>query len=92
MTEQNDNLIVEILEDGTKVVIDLDVCNGVADSIIDNLFSLNEDNEIENFDPVATCFSLFINTYHVLLSSGWTVADLKSELDEHFINHKNSMN
>ena len=92
MTEQNDNLIIEVLDDGTQVVIDLDVCNGVADSIMDNLFQLSEEEELENFDPVVTSFSLFINTYHILLQSGWSLENLKAELDEHYINHKKSMN
>lgn len=92
MTEENDNLIIETLDDGTEVVIDLDVCNGVADSIMDNLFQLAEEEELKNFDPVITTFSLFVNACHVLLSSGWTVENLKTELDEHYINHKQSMN
>ena len=92
MTEENDNLIIETLDDGTEVVIDLDVCNGVADSIMDNLFQLAEEEELKNFDPIITTFSLFVNTCHVLLSSGWTVENLKTELDEHYINHKQSMN
>jgi hypothetical protein len=92
MNENNDNLLIEVLDDGTEVVIDLDVCDAVADSIIDNLFSLAEDNEVENFDPIVTCFSLFIDTYHILLNSGWTVDGLKNELDEHFNTHKKTMN
>ena len=92
MNENNDNLMIEVLDDGTEVVIDLDVCDAVADSIMDNLFSLAEEKEIENFDPVVTCFSLFINAYHVLLNSGWTVDGLKKELEEHYDSHRSSMN
>lgn len=92
MTYESDNLIVTELEDGTEYTIDLDVCNGVADNIMSTVFEVEESGEIENFDAVAVCFGLFINAFHVLLNAGWTIDDLKTELDDHFDEHKKSMN
>lgn len=92
MTDESDNLIEEIMEDETEYTIDLDVCNGVADKIMTTIFEVEESEKIENFDAVAVCFGLFINTYHVLLNAGWTIDDLKIELDEHFNEYKKSMN
>jgi hypothetical protein len=88
----HDNIITETLEDGTEITIDLDLCNGIADNIMEKIFELDEEVELEHYDAVATCFGLFINTYHVLLSTGWSVDDLKKELDEHYISLKKSMN
>jgi len=90
--QDSDNLIIETMEDGTEYTIDLEVCNTVADEIMNSLFALDESGEVENFDAVATCFSLFISTYHVLLQTGWTIDNLKQELDEHFECHRNGMN
>lgn len=91
MTEER-NIISETLDDGTEFKIDLDLCNEMADDFMEQIFEAANDEELENYDPIATCFNMFINTYHVLLSVGWSKDDLKNELDEHFINHKNSMN
>ena len=88
----NKNIITEVLEDGTEIKIDLDLCNDVADQIMMKIFETENDQNLENYDVIATCFNMFINTYHVLLGAGWTKEELKNELEEHFINHKNSMN
>ena len=88
----NKNIITEVLEDGTEIKIDLDLCNDVADQIMMKILETENDQNLENYDVIATCFNVFINTYHALLVAGWTKEELKNELDEHFINHKNSMN
>ena len=88
----NKNIITEVLEDGTEIKIDLDLCNDVADQIMMKIFETENNQNLENYDVIATCFNVFINTYHALLVAGWTKEELKNELDEHFINHKNSMN
>lgn len=88
----NKNIITEVLEDGTEIKIDLDLCNDVADQIMMKIFETENDQNLENYDVIATCFNVFINTYHALLVAGWTKEELKNELDEHFIDHKNSMN
>jgi hypothetical protein len=90
--EDDDDMITGTTDDGEEYTIDLDVCMKVADRVIESLFELDESGELENFDAVATCFSLFLNTYHVLIESGWTLENLKEELDDHFQMHKNSMN
>jgi hypothetical protein len=89
---EDDNKIVEVLDDGTEITIDLDTCMQVADDTMMNIFKIHEEESIDEYDPVVTCFNLFINTYHVLLSAGWTVDDLKTELDDHFVCYKNALN
>lgn len=91
MTEEP-NIITEVLEDGTEIKIDLDLCNDVADQIMMKIFEAEDDETLKHYDVVATCFNMFINTYHVLLGAGWSKEELKQELEEHFVNHKNSMN
>jgi hypothetical protein len=90
--QDDDMMINEVTEDGEEYTIDLGVCMSVADRVMESLFELDESGELENFDAVATCFSLFIDTYHVLIESGWTIENLKQELDDHFQVHKNAMN
>jgi hypothetical protein len=92
MTTDSDNKIVEVADDGTEYTIDLGVCETIADSVMTSLFELEESGDVQDFDAVATCFSLFINTFHVLVSAGWMLDELKRELDDHFETHKNSMN
>lgn len=92
MQEDDDMMITEVTDDGEEFTIDLNVCMSVADRVMESLFELEDSEELENFDAVATCFSLFLDTYHVLIEAGWTLENLKQELDDHFQLHKNAMN
>ena len=92
MIDDNKNIITETLDDGTEVTIDLDLCMEMADEITDEIFHLIHNEDLEHYDPIATAFNIFINTYHILLYSGWSTDELKKELDEHFDNHTKSMN
>ena len=92
MTDENENIITETLDDGTEIIIDLNLCMEKADEITDHIFHLIEDENLEHYDPIATAFNIFINTYHILLYSGWTTDELKKELDEHYANHVKTMN
>jgi hypothetical protein len=88
----DDDKIIEINEDGEEYIIDIGVCNTIADSVMTSLFELEESEEVEHFDATATCFSLFMNTFHVLVSAGWSIDELKNELDDHFEIIKKTMN
>ena len=90
MDNTDDNLIHGIDDDGNEYTIDLDVCNAVADSVLENL--VEQSDEIENFDFVATCYSLFISSYRILLDSGWSFEELTKDMQDHFEDHKRSMN
>lgn len=90
--EDDPNLIIEVMDDGTEVVIDIDACNQIADSVIESLFELEESEQVDNFDSTVACFGLFINTLHVLLDCGWSPDELKKEIDDHSIQRRNSMN
>ena len=57
----NKNIITEVLEDGTEIKIDLDLCNDVADQIMMKIFETENDQNLENYDVIATCFNVFIN-------------------------------
>ena len=92
MSNDDDNLIVEVLEDGTEITIDLNVCNDVADKVITRMFELEEDAELKNFDAAASIFSLFINCIYVLSDCGWSEAELKEEIENHCQQRKNSLN
>jgi hypothetical protein len=86
----NNNLIIEIDDEGKEYIIDLDVCNAVSDSIFDSLSE--QENNIENFDFVATCYSMFITTYQILLGAGWSMDELVKDMQEHLVEYKKSMN
>jgi hypothetical protein len=88
----DDNLIVEVLEDGTEITIDLNVCNDVADKVMTRLFEIEENEELKNFDAAASIFSLFINSIYVLSDYGWSEAELKKEIEDHCQQRKNSLN
>lgn len=86
----DDNFIVEVQEDGTERLIDIDVCNEVVDKVMESLFKLEE--QTEHFDVGTACYGLFLNAYHVLLSSGWSMGELMKDMEEHLEDHKRSMN
>jgi hypothetical protein len=75
------DIIKETLADGSEVQIDMDVCNEQASLALDNLFEL--EGELENFDFVATVFSLYVSCIHILTNSGWNKDELKSEVEYH---------
>ena len=82
MNENNattpDNIIVEVLEDGTIYQFDMNVCEEAAVEVLDTLWQ-KEGNEI-NFDYTATVYSLFLASSQILLESGWDIEELIEEL------------
>jgi hypothetical protein len=72
------NLIKETLENGEVYEFDLDVCNAAADQALEEL--LEKEGEVENFDFVASVFSLFVASISILTQSGWTTDELINEV------------
>jgi hypothetical protein len=72
------NLIKETLENGEVYEFDLDVCNAAADQALEEL--LEKEGEVENFDFVASVFSLFVASISILTQSGWTTEELINEV------------
>jgi hypothetical protein len=72
------NLIKETLENGDIYEFDLDVCNAAADQALEEL--LEKEGEVENFDFVASVFSLFVASISILTQSGWTTDELINEV------------
>ena len=72
------NLIKETLENGEVYEFDLDVCNAAADQVLEEL--LEKEGEVENFDFVASIFSLFVASISILTQSGWTTDELINEV------------
>jgi hypothetical protein len=72
------NLIKETLENGDVYEFDLDVCNAAADQALEEL--LEKEGEVENFDFVASVFSLFVASISILTQSGWTTDELINEV------------
>lgn len=89
-SEDRDNLIIDVDDEGNEYVIDLDVCNAVVDSVFESL--AEQESEIENFDFTAACYSMFIISYRILLDSGWSMEELTRDLQDQFDDHKKSMN
>jgi len=87
----DDSLIVEVLEDGTEITIDMNVCSDVADKAMTRLFEIEENEEIENFEAVSSILCFFINSIYVLSDFGWTEAELKKEIEDHCQLRKNSL-
>lgn len=69
-------------EDGKEVNIDMELCNLFAVNSLDSLYAFED--EVENFDFVASVFSLYSECIHVLASAGWTPEELKTQVDEHY--------
>ncbi len=90
MEKLDDNLIIEIDDEGNEYTIDLDVCNAVADSVFKNL--AEQEGNIENFDFVTTCYSMFMATYQILLEAGWSTDELVNDMQEHLRDLRKSMN
>jgi hypothetical protein len=72
------NIIKEILENGDVYEFDLDVCSEAADQVLEEL--LEKEGEVENFDFVASVFSLFVASISILTQSGWTTDELINEV------------
>lgn len=72
--------VTEILEDGTVYCFDIDKCIDEADKVLEILH--NREGELD-FDYTVTVFSLFIQSIHILTSSGWSTNDLISEVLMH---------
>lgn len=75
------DLISDVLEDGTIRVIDVDLTQAEAEKAIKKLWK--KQGKVLNFDFHTTIFSLFIETVHILTSSGWTTEELLAELISH---------
>ena len=69
-----DTEVIEILPDGTVYHFDMDVCNDVADQVLDQLIE-KEDNPL-GYDYTATVYSLFAKAVYVLVDAGWTPQEL----------------
>lgn len=76
-----DTEIVEILEDGTIHLFDMDICNQVADETIEQL--IDKEGTVLNYDFSATVFSIFIKSVHILTNAGWNTEDLINEVIDH---------
>ena len=72
------NIIKETLENGEVYEFDLDVCSAAADQVLEDL--LEKEGEVENFDFVASIFSLFVASIGILTQSGWTTDELINEV------------
>lgn len=86
----NSNLVFEVDDEGNEYTIDLDVCNAVAESVFNNL--AEQESNIENFDFVTTCYYMFIATYQILLEAGWSTDELVSDMREHLVEFRKSLN
>ena len=75
------NICTSTLDDGSTYTFHLDVCNKIADEVIDEL--LEKQDVVENFDFGAAMFAMFISSIHVLLDYGWSEADLMKEIRNH---------
>jgi len=75
------DLISEVLEDGTISVIDLDLSQSEAEKAINKLWK--KQDKVLSFDFSSTMLCLFIETVHILTSSGWTTEELMAELITH---------
>lgn len=88
--DDSDNLIVAVDDEGNEHVIDIDLCNDTVDKVMESLFNLQEQED--RFDFTTASYGLFISAYHVLLSSGWSMAELVKDMEEYLEDHKKSMN
>jgi len=69
-----DNEVIEILPDGTVHYFDLDVCMEEAHNTLNDLYE--KEGKIQNFDFVASVYTLFQESIGILTDSGWTVEEL----------------
>lgn len=75
------DLVSDVLEDGTIRVIDLDLSQLEAEKSIKKLWK--KQDKVLNFDFSSAMLCLFIETVHILTSSGWTTEELIAELITH---------
>lgn len=86
MVSSNDNnfstIITEVLDDGTILHIDTNVCDEAADEAIDFLVD-KEINETLSFDFTTAMFSMFVKSVHILTEAGWSTEELLQEVCAH---------
>ena len=78
---QDNNLITEVLEDGTIYSFDLDLCDEEAENAIAYLWE--QEGKTLNFDFSSAVFQTFIKSIGILTRSGWTTEDLFQEIANH---------
>jgi hypothetical protein len=75
------DIVKEKLDDGTEYQFDLDLCNEIADNLLDDL--LDMDDTVENFDSVAAVYSLFVSSISILAEAGWPTEELIKDVIYH---------
>ena len=77
----SNNVITEVLEDGTIYHFDLDLCDDAAEDAINSLWE--KEDTVLNFDFSSAIFSTFVKTIGILSRSGWTTQELFQEVANH---------
>jgi hypothetical protein len=75
------DIVKETLDNGEEYQFDIDLCNDVADDMLEELYEM--EGEVENFDFTATVYSLFVSSVNILAESGWTTEDLIKDVIYH---------
>jgi len=79
--DSNSNIITCKTEDGKEYEIDLELCRLFVEDTLDSL-ALYEDR-IPKYDFGAAVFQMLGECIHILGHLGWTVEELKNQVDEH---------
>lgn len=80
---ENDPNVIPIWDEQGELVevIHIDLCNEVADGMLESMWEL--EGELEHFDFSTAAFGLFVNCVHILVDAGWSVEDLMKEVQDH---------
>lgn len=81
MKNSNDNIITEVLDDGTVYSFDIELSGKLAEHKLQELETMQ--NIVPMFDYTTAVFNLFIHSIHILTHSGWTINELINEVKDH---------
>jgi hypothetical protein len=79
--QQNPNIITGKTEDDEEFEIDLELCRLFVEVSLDSLATYED--KVEKYDFGAAVYQMLGECIHILGHLGWTVEELKKEVDTH---------
>lgn len=92
MSSNPDHIIEHTYEDGTVVKIDVKKCELASLDLLERVFELEDEDQVENYHAIATVYSLFNNCVSILLREGWNPENLKTDIEVNMAMLRESMN
>ena len=80
-TDSHPTIITEVLDDGTIIHIDTDICDEASEDAIE--FLLDKQDIVLSFDFTTAMFATFVKSIHILTQAGWSTEELLQEVCNH---------